>query len=50
MNFININDKFFKIMLHLLNEKKKINFLNVFIEYVNNKDRKTIFTMKTLNV
>ena len=50
MNFININNKFFKMMLHSLNEKKRINFLNVFAEHVNNKNEKTIFVMKHLNV
>ena len=49
MNFVNINDKFLKMMLHSLNEKKKINFLNVFIEHVNNKNKKTMFAIKTLN-
>ena len=50
MNFVNINDEFFKMMLHSLNEKKRINFLNVFVKHVNNKDKKTIFTIKILNV
>ena len=50
MNFINMNDKFFEMILHSLNEKKRISFLNIFVEYVNNKDEKTIFTMKHLNV
>ena len=50
MNFVNINNKFFKIMLHSLNEKKRINFLNVFVEHVNNKNKKTMFAMKILNV
>ena len=50
MNFINMNNKFFKMMLHLLNEKKRINFLNVFAEHVNNKNKKTMFAVKHLNV
>ena len=50
INFININNKFFKMILHSLNEKKKINFLNVFIEHVSNKDEKLMIVMKYLNV
>ena len=46
MNFVNINNESFEIMLHSLNEKKRISFLNVFIEYANNKNKKTIFVIK----
>ena len=50
MNFVNINDEFLKMMLHSLNEEKRISFLNVFVEHVNNKDEKTMFVVKHLNV
>ena len=36
-SFININNKLFKRILHFLNEKKRMNFLKVFAEYVSNK-------------
>ena len=50
MNFVNIINKFFEIILYSLNEKKKINFLNVFVKHINNKSKKTIFTIKISNV
>ena len=50
MNFVNVNNKFLEMMLHLLNKKKRINFLNVSIEYINNKNKKTMFIVKHLNV
>ena len=50
INFINMNDKLFKIILHSLNEKKRMNFLKVFAEHINNKEKKFIFAIKSLNV
>ena len=50
MNFININNKSIKIILHSLNKKKRINFLNIFVEHVSNKNEKIIFTIRILNV
>ena len=50
INFVNINDEFFKMMLHSLNEEKRISFLNVFVEHVSNKSEKTMFVIKILNV
>ena len=50
MSFVNINDEFFEMMLHSLNEEKKVNFLNMFVEHINNKDKETIFVIKHLNV
>ena len=49
MSFINMNNKFFEMILHSLNEKKRINFLKMFVEHVNNKNKETMFAMKTLN-
>ena len=50
MNFININNKLFKMILHSLNEKKRMNFLKMFVEHVSNKEKKLMFAMKFLNV
>ena len=36
---ININDKSFEIILHSLNEKKRVSFLKMFAEHVNNKKK-----------
>ena len=38
------------MMLHSLNEKKRINFLNVFAEYISKKNEEIMFAMKILNV
>ena len=45
-----MNNKSLKMILHSLNNKKYINFLRIFAEYVNNKDEKLMFIFKTLNV
>ena len=50
MNFINMNNKSFKIILHSLNEKKRVSFLKVLAEYINNKEKGSVFAMKSLNV
>ena len=50
INFINMNDELFKMILHSLNKKKRVNFLKVLAEHVNNKEKKLIFAMKSLNV
>ena len=50
MNFINMNDKSFKMILHSLNEKKRVSFLKVPTEHVSNKKEKSMFAMKSLNV
>ena len=50
MSFININNELFKMILHSLNEKKRVSFLKVFVENVSNKEEKSMFTMKSLNV
>ena len=49
MSSINMNDESFKIILHSLNEKKRVNFLKVPAEHVSNK-KKLMFAMKSLNV
>ena len=50
MRFININDESFKIILHSINEKKRVNSLKVFAEHVNNKKKESAFAMKFLNI
>ena len=49
MNSINMNDELFETILHSLNKKKRVNFLKMLAEYVNNK-KKSMFAMKSLNV
>ena len=43
------NDELFEMILYSLNEKKRVNFLKVLAEHVNNK-QKSMFAMKFLNV
>ena len=50
MNVININNDSLKMILHLLNNKKRINFLKMSAEHINNKNKKFVFIFKILNV
>ena len=50
MNSINMNDESFEMILHFLNEKKRMSFLRVSAEHINNKKEKSMFAMKSLNV
>ena len=50
MNIVNINDDSLKMMLHSLNDEKQINFLKMFVKYINNKNEKFVFVFETLNV
>ena len=50
MNFINMNNESFEMILHSLNEKKRVSFLKVFAKQINNKEKKSVFAMKSLNV
>ena len=50
MSSINMNDKSFKIILYSLNEKKRVSFLKMPAEHVSNKEKKSMFAMKSLNV
>ena len=50
MSSININDESFEMILHSLNEKKRMSFLKVSAEYINNKEKKSMFMIKFLNV
>ena len=50
MNFININNELFEIILYSLNEKKRISFLKISVKHVNNREEEFVFAMKFLNV
>ena len=50
MNVVNMNDDSLKIILHLLNDEKRMSFLKMFAKHINNKDKKFVFVFKTLNV
>ena len=50
MSSINMNDESFEMILHSLNEKKRVSFLKVSAEHVSNKEKELVFAMKSLNV
>ena len=50
INFININNKFFKIILHFLNDEKQMSFLRILTEHISNKERNFVFVVNSLNV
>ena len=50
INVININNNSLKIILHSLNDEKRINFLKISAKHVNNKNKKFVFIFVTLNV
>ena len=50
MSVVNINNDLLKMMLHSLNDEKRISFLRISAEHVSNKDKKFVFIFKTLNV
>ena len=50
MNAVNMNDDSLKMILHSLNDEKRINFLKMPAKHINNKDEKFVFVFKTLNV
>ena len=50
MNVINMNDNLLKIILHSLNDEKRMNFLKMFAKHINNKDEKFVFVFEILNV
>ena len=47
---INMNDESFEMILHSLNKKKRMNFLKMSAEHVSNKEEKSVFAMKSLNI
>ena len=50
MNVININNNSLKMILHSLNNEKRMNFLKMFAEHISNKNKKFVFIFKILNV
>ena len=50
MSAVNMNDDSLKMMLHSLNDEKRMSFLKVSADHVNNKSEKFVFVFKTLNV
>ena len=50
MSSINMNNESFEMILHSLNEKKRMNFLKVFAKHISNKEEESMFAMKSLNV
>ena len=50
INVININDDLLKMILHSLNDEKRMNFLKMSAEHINNKNKKFVFVFETLNV
>ena len=50
MSCINMNNESFEMILHSLNKKKRISFLKVPVEHVSNKEKKSVFATKLLNV
>ena len=50
INIINMNDDSLKMILHSLNNEKRMNFLKMFAKHINNKNEKFVFVFETLNV
>ena len=50
MNVVNINDDSLKMILHSLNNEKRMNFLKMSAKHINNKNKKFVFVFKILNV
>ena len=50
MNVININDNLLKMILHSLNDEKRMSFLKMLAKHINNKNKKFVFIFEILNV
>ena len=50
INIININNDLLKMILHSLNDEKRMNFLKMSAEHINNKNKKFVFIFEILNV
>ena len=50
MNVVNMNNNSLKMILHLLNDEKRMNFLKMSAKHINNKNEKFIFVFEILNV
>ena len=50
ISVVNMNDNSLKMMLHSLNDEKRISFLKISAEHISNKDEKFVFIFETLHV
>ena len=50
MNVINMNNDSLKMILHLLNDEKRMNFLKMSAKHINNKNKKFVFVFEILNI
>ena len=50
MSSIDMDNKLFEMILHSLNEKKRVSFLKVPVKHVSNKEEESMFAIKSLNV
>ena len=50
MSAVNMNDDSLKMILHSLNDEKRMNFLKMSAEHTSNKNEKFVFIFETLNV
>ena len=50
MSFVNMNNKFFKMMLHFLNDEKRMNFLKKLTKHISNEKEDFVFIVYSLNV
>ena len=50
INVVNMNDDSLKMILHSLNDEKRISFLKMPAKHINNKNKKFVFVFETLNV
>ena len=50
INIVNMNNSSLKMMLHSLNDEKRVSFLKISAEHINNKNEKFVFVFETLNI
>jgi hypothetical protein len=50
MSFVNINNKYLKLINYFANKAKHINVLKIFANYLNNKNKNIVFLKKSLNL
>ena len=50
MNVVNMNNDSLKMILHSLNDEKRMSFLKMSAEHINNKNEKFVFVFEILNV
>jgi len=50
MNFVNINNDSFELIIYFANKLKRVNILKIFVNYSNNKNKNIVFFEKFLNL